>query len=107
MCPKTSHFAILLFVWLLTMTAPAKAAEPQIHKGTVVSATAERLTIKDRSGREQTHLVSKETKVTINGQPGRLENLKPTTLVQVTTEGGDKVVSIATIDNDKLPLTAS
>jgi len=82
------------------------AVEPRIHNGTVVSATNGQLVLKDTSGKEQTHLVSRETKVTINGRVGRLEELKMSTRVRVTTEGSDKVVSIATVDDDKYLLTA-
>lgn len=101
--------AIAAALWLTTLlnVNSASAAEPQIHKGTVVSATASQLVVKDATGREQTHLVSRETKVTINGRVGRLEELKMSTRVRVTTDGGDKVVSIATVDDDKYLLTAN
>ena len=101
-----AYFAILLVVTLGCLNF-VPAAEPQIHKGTVVSASNGQLVLKDVSGKEQTHLVSRETKVTINGRVGRLEELKMSTQVRVTTEGSDKVVSIATIDDDKNPLTAN
>jgi len=98
----------LTMVWLVTLATInlGSAAEPQIHKGTVVSATNNQLVMKDAGGREQTHLVSRETKITINGRIGRLEELKMSTRVRVTTDGGDKVVSIATVDDDKYLLTA-
>jgi hypothetical protein len=92
--------AAAFFAALLAVRV-ASAAEPQIHKGAVISAGDGRLVLRDASGKEQTHLVSKETKITINGRIGRLEELTPTTLVRVTTEGSDKVFSIATIDDDK------
>jgi len=80
----------------------AFTAEVQVHKGTVVSASNGRLVMKDRAGKEHTHLVSKDTKVTIHGRPGRLEQLEPTMQVRVATEGADKVVSVSTVDDDKL-----
>ena len=106
MRPQITFFALLL-VAILACLNLTHAAEPQIHNGTVVSATNGQLVLKDTSGKEQTHLVSRETKVTINGRVGRLEELKMSTRVRVTTEGGDKVVSIATIDDDKYLLTAN
>lgn len=99
-------FLTILWVATLAGLKLAPAAEPQIHKGTVVSATNSQLVLKDASGREQTHLVSRETKITINGRVGRMEELKMSTRVRVTTDGGDKVVGIATIDDDKYLLTA-
>jgi len=98
--------AILYLATLATIN-PTLAAEPQIYKGTVVSATNSQLVLKDATGREQTHLVSRETKVTINGRVGRLEELKMSTRVRVTTDGGDKVVSVSTVDDDKYLLTAA
>jgi hypothetical protein len=100
-------FLAILLVASLACLNLVPAAEPQIHNGTVVSASNGQLVLKDTSGKEQTHLVSRETKVTINGRVGRLEELKMSTRVRVTTEGGDKVVSIATIDDDKYLLTAN
>jgi len=104
-----SQVTFLAILWVATLACLnlAPAAEPQIHKGTVVSAANGQLVLKATSGKEQTHLVSRETKVTINGRVGRLEELKMSTKVRVTTDGGDKVVSIATIDDDKLHLTAN
>jgi len=101
-----TYFTILALATLSSLNL-APAAEPQIHKGTVVSASNGQLVLKDASGKEQTHLVSRETKVTINGRVGRLEELKMSMQVRVTTEGSDKVVSIATIDDDKYLLTAN
>jgi hypothetical protein len=86
---------------VLWHASQAWTAEVQMHKGTVVSAANGRLVMKDMAGREHTHLVSKDTKVTIHGQPGRLEQLEPTMLVRVATEGADKVVSVSTVDDDK------
>lgn len=97
----------MLWLAILAVVNLAPAVEPQIHKGTVISASNGQLVLKDNSGREQTHLVSGETKITINGRVGRLEELKMSTKVRVTTEGGNKVVSVATVDDDKNPLTAN
>lgn len=97
----------ILLLAILAFAHLAPAAEPQIHKGTVISASNGQLVLKDTSGKEQTHLVNGETKITINGRVGRLEELKMSTKVRVTTEGGNKVVSVATVDDDKNPLTAN
>jgi hypothetical protein len=104
---KLGTFFTILLLATFACLHVAPAAEPQIHKGTVVSASNGQLVLKDASGKEQTHLVSRETKVTINGRVGRLEELKMSTRVRVTTEGSDKVVSVATVDDDKYLLTAN
>lgn len=101
--PFKIPLAVLLWLFLVSVgVGDVRGVEPQIHKGTVVSATNGQLVLKEpATGREQTHLVSRETKITINGRVGRLEDLKMSTWVRVTTDGGSKVVSIATVDDDK------
>ena len=100
MRPKSIFLALAMAGGLLWNVSQA-LAEVQVHKGTVVSASNGRLVMKDMAGKEHTHLVSKDTKVTIHGQPGRLEQLEPTMQVRVATEGADKVVSVSTVDDDK------
>ena len=100
MRPNSIVLALAMGLVLLH-ASQALTADVQVHKGTVVSASNGRLVMKDMAGKEHTHLVSKDTKVTINGQPGRLEQLTPTMQVRVATEGADKVVSISTVDDDK------
>ncbi len=97
----TYLIALAMFLATVWMASGTSATEPHIHKGTVVSAGDGRLIMKDSAGRQHTHLVTKETKITINGRAGRLDELKPTTLIRVTTEGSDKVLAIATVDDDK------
>ncbi len=100
MQPRSIVIALAIS-WILLHASQSSAAEVHVHKGTVISASNGRLVMKDMAGKEHTHLVSKDTKVTINGQPGRLEQLEPTMQVRVATEGADKVVSVSTVDDDK------
>ena len=79
-------------------------AEPQMHKGTVISASAGRLVMKDTAGKEQNFAVSDVTKVTVNGRPGKLEDLQETMPVQVTTDEKGKVLAVSTMDKEKYPV---
>jgi hypothetical protein len=79
----------------------AQAADPQLHEGTVVSAAAGKVVIKDKAGKDQSFAVDAMTKVTVNGKPGRIEDLKESTPVQVMIDDKGKVLSVATIDKDK------
>lgn len=103
---------ILLFpmMWIavayLAGVANGQATDPQLHKGTVVSASANRLVMKDTAGKEQSFTVELTTKVTVNGKPGRLEDLQETMPVQVTTDEKGKVLAVSTIDKDKRPVLA-
>jgi hypothetical protein len=109
---KTKEFAMfrrrlivaLLTCWMIawwTLDARLPAAEPQMVKGTVVSASGGKLVMKDSSGKEQSFTVDAVTKITINGKPGKLEDLQETMPIQVTTDEKGKTLSIATVDKDK------
>ena len=85
----------------LALAWPLFAVEPQIHKGTVMSASAGRLVMKDMAGKEQSFMIDAMTKVTVHGKPGKLEDLQETMPVQVATEASGKVLSVSTIDKEK------
>lgn len=93
-------FAVLSFA----VVTRAQGSDPQMHKGTVVSASANRLVMKDTGGKEQSFTVELTTKVTVNGKPGRLEDLQETMPIQVTTDEKGKVLAVSTIDKDKCPV---
>jgi hypothetical protein len=76
-------------------------AEPQHHKGTVVSAKGTSLVIKDMAGKDQTFSVDPTTKITVNGKPGRLEDLQETMPIQVTTDEKGKTLAVSTVDKEK------
>lgn len=94
-------FAVAGGMIALALAWPLAAAEPQIHKGTVMSAAAGRLVMKDMAGKEQTFMVDAMTKITVHGKPGKLEDLQETMPVQVATEASGKVLSVSTIDKEK------
>jgi hypothetical protein len=77
-------------------------AEPRMQQGTVVSASAGKLTMKDKSGKEHSFTVPEAARVTVNGKPGKLEDLSETMPVQVTTDEKGTVLAVSTIDRDKL-----
>jgi hypothetical protein len=77
------------------------AGDPLMKKGTVVSASNNSLVMKDTSGKEHSYSVDAVTKVTVNGKPGRLEDLQETMPIQVTTDEKGKVLAVSTMDKDK------
>lgn len=91
----------LLAVVGFMIPAPVWSADPQMHEGTVVSAGAGKLTIKDKGGKDQSFAVDGTTRITVNGKPGRLEELKESTRVQVMIDDKGKVLTVATIDKEK------
>jgi hypothetical protein len=88
-------------VWVVLAAASGAAIEPRLEKGTVVSASGGTLVIKDKAGKQQTFAVDAATKITVNGKPGKLDDLQETMLVQVTTDEKDKVLAVSTIDREK------
>lgn len=92
---------ILFYLALLGLAASSEAADPQMHEGMVVSAAAGKLTIKDKSGKDQSFVIDATTRVTVNGKPGRMEDLKESMPVQVMTDDKGKVLTVSTIDKEK------
>jgi hypothetical protein len=81
--------------------ASQNVAVPAAHEGTVVSVTANKLTMKDEAGKEHSHTVGADAKITVNGKPGKLEDLKMGVKIQVMTGEAGKVLSISTVDKVK------
>jgi len=96
-------FPIAALVAVASIGIRSLAAEPQLHKGTVVSAASGKLVMKDTTGKEQSFAVDSTTRITVNGKPGRLEDLQETMAIQVTTDEKGKTLSITTMDKDKGP----
>jgi hypothetical protein len=86
---------------LAPLSMRAQSKDPQLHKGTVVSASATRLVMKDTGGREHSFPIEAGTKVTINGKPGNVEDLKTMMPVQVATDAMGKVLTVSTMDREK------
>lgn len=82
--------ALALFVAL-----PVLAADDNTHEGKVVSAAGGKLVMTDKDGKEATHTVAPEAKITFDGKECKLTDLKKGTFVKVTTAKDDKTVAIA------------
>lgn len=84
-----------------TLFATVANAEPQVHRGTVVSAAATKLVVKNDAGAEQSFTVEAEARIVVHGKPGKLEDLQQTMPIQVTTDEKGKVLTVATVDKHK------
>ena len=103
-----AHFRVRLaaalasaFLAAALLAEGTRAADPQLTKGIVVSATGNSLVIKDMAGKQQSFMTDAATKITVNGKPGKLDDLQETMRVQVTTDEKGKVLAVSTIDTDK------
>jgi hypothetical protein len=76
---------------LVLLVAPA-LVRADVFAGKVVVADAGKLTIIDKDGDNEDFIISADTKITLNGKPGRLDQLK----------GGDSVKVTATVSGDKM-----
>lgn len=94
--------AILAFGFASVATTTAQAgAGGKSHDGTVVSTSAGKLTMKDEAGKEHSHDVGPTVKITVNGKPGTLDDLKMGMRIRVTTDESGHVMAITTIDTEK------
>ena len=68
-----------------------KAADKNSHEGTVVSAEEGKLTMTDKSGKnEHQHQLAEDVKITIDGKQATVADLKKGMKIKVTTKAGDK-----------------
>jgi uncharacterized protein (TIGR03000 family) len=59
------------------------------HQGQVVRVSGQELVMKGADGKEHTHTLAKDAKVTIDGKSAKAEDLKPDMKIEVTTAEGD------------------
>jgi uncharacterized protein (TIGR03000 family) len=66
-----------------------RSARTKKHDGQVVRISNRELVMKGSDGKEHTHTLASDTRVTIDGKPGKPEDLKPNMKIEVTTPEGD------------------
>jgi hypothetical protein len=80
---------------------PNPRSEPQLREGVVVSAGGGQLSIRAADGKEHAFKTNEMTKITVNGKPGKLEDLKAGVQVRVMVDAKGMVASISTVDDRK------
>ena len=102
----SASLAVVAFVG--TAVADDKPADANTHTGIVVSAADGKLTMTGKDGKEHSHAVAKDAKISCDGKDCKLEDLKKgqTATVTVEKQGDDTVVTkieakAATDKNDK------
>jgi hypothetical protein len=69
----------------------AEKADKNSHEGTVVSVEEGKLTMTDKSGKnEHQHQLAEDVKITIDGKERTVADLKKGMKIKVTTKAGDK-----------------
>jgi len=88
----------------LVIGAPAlaaKAADEITHDGKVVSIDGDKMVMADKAGKEHTHTLAADAKVTCDTKECKLKELKPGMKIRVTTTKDDKKVAIKVEALDK------
>jgi hypothetical protein len=78
---------LALFALVLFVGGTAFAAD--IHEGTFVKAEGGKLTMTDKTGKEHSHNVAPDAKISVDGRDAKLEDLKRGFKLKVTTKEGD------------------
>jgi hypothetical protein len=84
-----------------------KESSTTTHDGKVVSVTGDKLTTTCSEGKQHCHTVSKDAKVTCDGQAAKVADLKAGTHVRVTTQKDDKSVATAIESGKHSPATGN
>lgn len=75
------------------------------HDGKVVSMTGDKLTMTCSDGKQHSHTVAKDAKVTCDGKASKASDLKAGTPVRVTPHKDDKNVATAVESGKHIPAT--
>jgi len=85
---QTTRRSILALLFALVLLPNWAAADT--FEGKVVVAVAGKLTVSDKDGDNDEFIIDAETKITLDGKPGRLDQLKPGDRVRVEADPTNK-----------------
>jgi len=72
-----------------------KKADANTHTGKLVKIEGNKLTMSDREGKnEHTHTLAPDARITLDAKESKLADLKPGTMIKVTTKDGDKNTAV-------------
>jgi hypothetical protein len=79
----------------LFLSMPALADEKAVaHEGTFVSFSNNKLVMADKDGKEHSHTLAKDAKITLDGKPAKCEDFKKGVKITVTTPENDPTTAI-------------
>ena len=97
---KAIEFLVAVIVLVLGVSLAA-AAEEHGQVGIVTSASAGKLAMTDDRGDSHSFAIGENVTITINGKPGKLEELQKGTRVRVITDKDGKALTVSTLDARK------
>jgi hypothetical protein len=80
----------LALLWVFSAQVVADDKSGDTHEGKLVSITAEKLVMTDKSGKEHSHNLTQDTKLLIDGKPAKPRDFKEGMRIKVTTLRDDK-----------------
>jgi hypothetical protein len=86
-------FSVATLALGMLVGATALAAEDAregTHDGKVVSISSDELVMKSKEGKEHSHTLARDVKLTLDGNACKAADLKTGTRIRVTTSGADK-----------------
>ena len=98
--------SMVLVALVVSMLAAAQAADEKkegTHEGTVVSAANDTLVMTGADNKQHSHKIGPTVKITVDGKPGKLSDLKAGTKIRVTTDSTGNVLAIATVEKKPAP----
>ena len=78
--------------------ADDKSAKGNTHQGKFVSAEDHKLTMTDKSGKEHTHMVTEDAKITCDGKKCKLEDLRKDQTATLSATKMDDMIRIVKIE---------
>lgn len=97
--------ALAMFVASPVLVAKDTAESADVtHDGKVVSVTGDKLVMSNKEGKEHSHTLSKDAKVTCDAKPCKVGDLKAGMKIRVTTKGDDKQIAthVEAIDKNQI-----
>ncbi len=96
--------ALLVAVLALSMFVVQPTLADDTHEGKVVKIEPNKLTMTSKDGgKDHSHIIGRDVKITLDGKDCKLEDLKPGNTVKVTTKDKDRttVLKVEATTKDK------
>lgn len=95
--------ALALGMFVGATALAAEVSQDSTHEGKVVSITSEKLVMTGKDGKEHSHALDADAKLTLDGKSCQAADLKAGTRIRVTTGSADKsaVSRIEGLDKDR------
>lgn len=93
--------ALALVLFVTAARADDKADQADTHEGKVVKVIGNKVVMTDKDGKEHSHTLAADAKVTCDSKACKAEDLKPGQKIRVTTKKGDTQTAIKVEALDK------